>query len=40
MSNQRPEKTDSTTPCKCGAMMKISMVEPLPDEPALMAAAP
>jgi len=36
MSNQRPEKTDSTTPCKCGAVMKISMVEPLHDEPALM----
>ena len=36
MTNQRPDKTDSATPCKCGAMMKIAMVEPLPDEPTLM----
>jgi hypothetical protein len=31
-----PLKTDSTTPCKCGATMNIRMVEPLPDEPGMM----
>ena len=28
-----PQKTDATTPCKCGGTMKISMIEPLPMEP-------
>ena len=32
-----PAKTDATTPClKCNGVMKITMVEPLPDEPRLM----
>ncbi len=32
-----PAKTDATTPCsKCGGIMKITMVEPLPDEPPMM----
>lgn len=31
-----PAKTDATTPCQCGAVMKITMVEPLPLEPAFM----
>jgi hypothetical protein len=32
-----PAKTDATTLCpKCSGVMKITMVEPLPDEPKLM----
>jgi hypothetical protein len=31
-----PLKTDATTPCKCGGTMKITMVEPLQDEPTMM----
>ena len=32
-----PQKTDATTPCpKCGVVMKITMIEPLPAEPTMM----
>jgi hypothetical protein len=27
-----PEKTDATTPCKCGGTMRLSMIEPLFDD--------
>lgn len=36
MTNQQPLKTDSTTPCQCGGIMKITMVEPLQNEPTMM----
>jgi hypothetical protein len=31
-----PSKTDAVTPCKCGDVMKITMVEPLQDDPKFM----
>jgi hypothetical protein len=31
-----PKKSDATTPCPCGDVMRISLVEPLPLEPTMM----
>jgi len=32
-----PSKTDATTPCaRCAGTMTITMIGPMPDEPALM----
>ena len=31
-----PEKSDATTPCKCGGTMKLTMIEPVFYEPTKM----